>query len=141
MPPGRRGSRDSGEIVAGGGKRNTLPLGRLGEEAATRHLQRLGYRILARNYRRRFGEVDIVARHRGQLVFIEVKTRRSSRYGSPFEAVDRRKQRQLVLVARDYIARHHLEDEMARFDVVAVTGEADGRVHVEVLEDAFHPGF
>ncbi len=124
-----------------GGKRNTLPLGRRGEDLAASHLRRRGYHILARNYRRRFGEVDLVARHRGQLVFIEVKTRLSDRYGSPFEAVDRRKQRQLVLIARDFIARHHLEDEVARFDVVAVTMGNDGRVRVEVLEDAFHPDY
>ena len=124
-----------------GEKKNTMPLGRRGEELAARHLEQQGYRILARNYRRRFGEIDIIARHRGQLVFIEVKTRLSTRYGSPFAAVDRRKQHQLVRVATDYIARHHLEDEVARFDVVAVTRDRDGRIHVDVLEDAFHPDY
>ncbi len=118
-----------------------MPLGRRGEELAARHLEQQGYRILARNYRRRFGEIDIIARHRGQLVFIEVKTRQSTRFGSPFAAVDRRKQHQLVRVATDYIARHHLEDEVARFDVVAVTRGRDGRIRVEVLEDAFHPDY
>ncbi len=118
-----------------------MPLGRRGEELAAACLERRGYRILARNYRRRFGEVDLVARHRGQLVFIEVKTRQSDRYGTPFEAVDRRKQHQLVLVATDYIARHHLENETARFDVVAVTRDRDGRIRVDVLEDAFHPDY
>ncbi|HFQ91034.1 MAG TPA: YraN family protein [Desulfobulbus sp.] len=124
-----------------GEKKNTMPLGRRGEELAARHLEQQGYRILARNYRRRFGEIDIIARHRGQLVFIEVKTRLSTRYGSPFAAVDRRKQHQLVRVATDYIARHHLEDEVARFDVVAVTRDRDGRTRVDVLEDAFHPDY
>ncbi len=124
-----------------GEKKNTMPLGRRGEELAARHLAQQGYRILARNYRRRFGEIDIIARHRGQLVFIEVKTRLSTRYGSPFAAVDRRKQHQLVRVATDYIARHHLEDEVARFDVVAVTRDRDGRTRVDVLEDAFHPDY
>ena len=74
-------------------KDRTTGTGRLGEGMALRHLQERGYEILATNYRKRFGEVDIVARWRGTIVFVEVKTRHSRRYGVPQEAVDERKQR------------------------------------------------
>ncbi|MDH4319672.1 MAG: YraN family protein, partial [Desulfobulbaceae bacterium] len=96
------------------------PLGSKGEDAAAFHLQQKGYEILCRNYRQRFGEIDIVARDGDVLVFVEVKTRRSLRYGTPFEAIDQRKQRQLSKVALHYISRYKLYHQPARFDVIAV---------------------
>ena len=111
--------------------------GRSGEDIAAAYLQRLGYHIITRNYRRRFGEIDIIARDVDVLVFVEVKARRSNRCGSPFEAVDRRKQRQISRVALDYITRHGLEDRPARFDVVAVFLRKDRSPQVEIIKDAF----
>ena len=112
--------------------------GRLGETVAARHLERRGYTILDTNYRKRFGEVDIVARQGATIVFVEVKTRRSRVYGTPLEAVDGRKQRQLSRIAADYLAVHRLESAAARFDVIAVTlGPDDQAVAIDHITNAF----
>ena len=108
-------------------------IGRAGEDLAAQYLKQQGYTILERNYRLRIGEVDIIARDEEYLVFIEVKTRRSTRFGSPFEAVDARKQQQIVKIAAAYLQGKELP---VRFDVVAVhLNEQD--VRVEILKNAF----
>jgi putative endonuclease len=106
-------------------------LGAAGERLAAAHLQRLGYVILARNHRTRWGEIDLIAHARGTLVFVEVKTRRASaRAGSPFDAVDARKQAQVRRMAAAWLAgtrdRPYAED--LRFDVVGVTVDPAGRL-------------
>ena len=108
-----------------------------GEDIAVSFLEEQGYIVLVRNYRRRFGEIDIVAEDAGVLVFIEVKTRKNNRYGSPFEAVDTRKQKKLSMMAQDYITRNKMEDRTARFDVVAVLLKKDSCPEVELVRDAF----
>jgi len=113
------------------------PVGRIGEDAAVSYLKDKGYVIIDRNYRRRFGEIDIVAEDKGVLVFIEVKTRKSERYGSPFEAVDFRKQQKMSIVALDYISRHNKENCPARFDVVAVMLKDGTYPQIELIQDAF----
>ncbi len=107
--------------------------GRAGEDLAAQYLKQQGYTILERNYRLRIGEVDIIARDGEYLVFIEVKTRRSTRFGSPFEAVDARKQQQIVKIASAYLQGKELP---VRFDVVAVHLNEQG-VRVEILKNAF----
>ncbi|RMF24949.1 MAG: YraN family protein, partial [Deltaproteobacteria bacterium] len=99
-----------------------------GEEAAARYLQRLGYKIVARNYSCRYGEVDLIALDGRTLVFIEVKLRRG-RF-DPLEAVDERKQRHLSRVAFDFLRRHAMLGRPARFDVVAVDGRTMECRHV-----------
>lgn len=111
--------------------------GSRGEDMAVLFLEKQGYTVLDRNYRRRFGEIDIVAEEGGVLVFIEVKARKNNRYGNPFEAVDVRKQKKLSRMAQDYISRHKMEDRPARFDVVAVRLNPDSRSEVELIRDAF----
>jgi putative endonuclease len=112
--------------------------GRRGEEMAIEHLIGKRYRILERNYRKSFGEVDIIARDRDTLVFIEVKTRQSTRFGSPFEAVDIRKQRQISRVAQEYLQAHGATDVSARFDVIAVRVDRANRlVAIDHLQNAF----
>lgn len=106
------------------------------EELAAEHLRRIGYRIVERNYRNRLGEVDIIARHQGTLVFVEVKARRSTRFGHPKLALTPAKQRKLSLVALAYLKQHGLLDAKARFDVVTVQKQAD-RSEVEVIANAF----
>lgn len=108
-----------------------------GEDVAASFLEAQGYTVLARNYRQRFGEIDIVAEDRDVLVFVEVKTRNNNRYGSPFEAVDIRKQKKLSIMAQDYISRNDFEDRSARFDVVAVRLNKDSNPEVEIIRDAF----
>jgi putative endonuclease len=108
-----------------------------GEDLVCRELQRRGYAILTRRYRTRLGEIDIVARHRGAVVFVEVKARRDGRFGDPAEAVTWQKQRRLAAMAATYLARYHLEESPCRFDVAAV--EAGEPPRITVFEDAFRP--
>ncbi len=114
-------------------RKTTGTTGRFGEDCAAKHLAQQGYTILERNFRLRIGEVDIIARDGEYLVFIEVKTRRSQQFGSPFEAVDIRKQQQIMQVASAYIRG---KDIPVRFDVVAVYLHGQD-VQVEILQNAF----
>ncbi|MGD9906405.1 MAG: YraN family protein [Vicinamibacterales bacterium] len=115
-------------------------LGRDGEDTACRVLEARGYRLLARRYRTRLGEIDVVARDGPYVVFVEVKARRDRRFGDPAAAVTVQKQRRLALMAADYLARHRLGRAPARFDVVAIVF-GEGRPHVAVIVDAFRPGW
>jgi len=113
-------------------------LGRRGEEAAERFLRRRGCQILARGDRSGPGELDLVALDRGTIVFVEVKTRRSSETGLPAEAVDQRKQRRLIRLAETFLKRHRLFSMPARFDVIAVTWpEGRRRPEIEHIPNAF----
>ena len=95
-------------------------LGRTGEHMAAETLIEQGYRILERNFRCRHGEIDLVAEHQQDLVFVEVKTRRGDIFGRPEEAVNLHKQRKLVEVATYYLDLHACPDRPWRIDVVAV---------------------
>lgn len=114
-------------------------LGRRGEDLAHRHLQRKGYCIVARNFRARSGagEIDIIARRGDALVFVEVKTRSSTEFGAPDEAVDAHKQRRIVRAACEYIRRTEGCWDQARFDIVSVVLGVSPAI--EHLEDAFRP--
>ena len=112
--------------------------GKQGEELAVAHLQQLGYRILERNYRCPLGEIDIVAREKDTLVFVEVKSRKTEQFGDPELAVGRTKQRKLTLIALYYLARQKDSQLAARFDVVAVKMLRD-RTEVQLIRDAFEP--
>ncbi len=116
-------------------------LGLEGETRACHSLESRGYRILQRRYRTRFGELDIVARHDATIVFVEVKARRSRAFGDPAGSVTTEKQRRLVMMASDYLARHGLTRAPARFDVVAVLLDLGGEWSVTVFPDAFRPGW
>jgi putative endonuclease len=106
-------------------------LGAAGEQLAAEHLRRLGYTLLARNHRTRWGELDLIVHRPGVIVFVEVKTRRTSAAaGSPFEAVGPRKQLQVRRIAAAWLARTSDRPyaEQLRFDVVGVTVDAGGRL-------------
>jgi putative endonuclease len=111
-------------------------LGKKGEEVALRFLKKRGYRIIEKNYVCKMGEMDIIAREKDTLVFIEVKTRTSAMFGPPQLAVNSSKQRQLSKVALNYLKEKHLEDQKARFDVVAILLEEKGE-QIELIQDAF----
>lgn len=111
-------------------------LGSDGEKAAEEFLRRRRYTIVERNYRCRAGEVDLVALDGDTIVFVEVKTRRGEGFGSPLDAVDRRKQRQVYRAAQQFLVEHRLDDRAARFDVVGVWWEG-GRVVCELVQNAF----
>lgn len=113
-----------------------LSLGRLGEEKALSFLKKKGYRILAQNYRCQAGEIDIIARDGKLMAFVEVKTRTSLRYGSPFLAVDLRKQKKIARTAARYLKEKGAGQRNCRFDVVGVTLLEEGE-EVELIKDAF----
>jgi len=113
--------------------------GKIGEDLACRELERRGYAILARRYRRRGGELDIIARDGHALVFVEVKSRDSHDFGSGAEAVTGFKRRRMVSLAIDYMARHHVVDCPCRFDVVTVHLDR-GSPSIEVYQNAFDVG-
>jgi putative endonuclease len=112
-------------------------LGQAGESLAARELAQRGYRILARNWRCPIGEIDIVAEREGVLVFVEVKTRRGDRLGTPQESVTRSKQAKLIEAALTYLQEHTLEACDWRIDVVAIQMSPRGNlVGIEVIENA-----
>ena len=111
-------------------------LGKIGEDLACTELERLGYEILDRRYRTKFGEIDIVASHGGTTVFVEVKTRVGEQFGGGEEALTAWKQRRITQMAVDYLARHRLHDRPCRFDVVAIEMD-DGRPRIQVYAHAF----
>ncbi|MGE0043566.1 MAG: YraN family protein [Vicinamibacterales bacterium] len=116
-------------------------LGVEGEDIACHALEARGYAIVERRYRTRAGEIDIVARHGDYTVFVEVKARQGTEFGDGADAVTPSKQRRLVAMATDYLARHDLGNAPCRFDVVAVQVPESGEPEVTVYEDAFRPGW
>ncbi|MGB9699237.1 MAG: YraN family protein [Thermodesulfobacteriota bacterium] len=113
-----------------------ISLGKIGEELALAHLKKMKYKILERNYKCPLGEVDLVARDKNTLVFIEVKTRKTKDFGGPAAAVDLRKQRQLSKVALHYLNQNKLNNVPARFDVVAIELISPA-ARIEVIRNAF----
>jgi putative endonuclease len=103
-----------------------------GEDEAVKTLKRQGYRILERNYRNLFGEIDIVAEEDGYLVFVEVKKRNSSSFGTSLLAVDGRKKERIIRSAMFYLKDHKCFDRKVRFDVVGIDREM-----VKVVKHAF----
>lgn len=113
-----------------------LRLGSWGEEQAAVFLRRRGMKVVARNLRTPVGEIDIIARDRRFLIFVEVKTRRSAACGAPAEAVGPVKQRQIIRTAQWYLLQNRHDKLQPRFDVVSVfAGSAPPRI--EHIEDAF----
>jgi putative endonuclease len=113
-----------------------ITLGKLGEDLAVLELERLGYAILARRYRTRHGEIDIVADDRGTLVFVEVKTRADAVFGTAAEAVTPHKQRRLVRMAEQYLTLERIANRPCRFDVVAIMLDRPAPA-IEVFRQAF----
>ena len=103
-------------------------LGAIAEEAATNLLRSQGYRIRERNYRCPSGEIDIVAEHKGDLVFIEVKARTATERGQPSEAVGYDKQRRITSAAGSYLAYRVGKQVLCRYDIVEVLMEKNGHV-------------
>ena len=116
-------------------------LGRRGEQLALAHLERLGYELVERNHRTRFGEIDLIVRDGDALVFVEVKTRRQSAAGrGPWEALHERKRHQVRRMAAAFLLevtdRPHSPD--LRFDAIGIVIDAHGKlVRLDHLEAAF----
>jgi putative endonuclease len=119
-------------------QRQPKPLGYLGERAAEKYLKRKGYKIVARGLRTRGEEIDLVAVDGRTIVFVEVKTRRGSRFGHPTEAVDERKQKRITRGALIYLKRHQLLEYKSRFDVIAIVWPPEAKKPtIEHFIDAF----
>ncbi len=116
-----------------------LKLGRDGEEAAVAFVKKQGYRILQTNFRTKSGEIDIIAEDKKVVAFIEVKTRSTTEYGSPLEAVNHFKQKKIALVANQFLLRHKVENRECRFDIVAIFARDDDPQtwEIELIKDAF----
>ena len=112
-------------------------LGKQGEELACRELRRRGYAVLARRYRTRFGEIDIVCEDHQTIVFVEVKARRTKKYGEAIEALSFSKRRRIGAMALDYLAWTGRVNDPCRFDVVAIDGLGTRAQTIRVVTDAF----
>lgn len=114
-----------------------LKLAKVGEDLAAQYLERSGIEIVARNARTRWGEIDLVGRQGATWVFVEVKTRRSLRFGLGAEAVNYHKQQKILRMAQIYLARIRQDDVPVRFDVVEITYRREGPPQVRYLANAF----
>lgn len=110
--------------------------GDVGESLAVTFLKKNGYEIVEQNYRSALGEIDVIARDNGVLVFVEVKARRTNRYGGPKWAVTRQKKRKISMVALEYLKKTNQMDADARFDVVAIR-LFPGQPGIEIIKNAF----
>lgn len=112
-------------------------LGAFGERLAREHLKQHGYRIIETNYRSSYGEMDIVAEKDGCLVFLEVRTRRGEKFGTPAESITPGKKERLINIANDYLQTHDNLPAQWRIDVVCVEVGTDGRpASIELIENA-----
>lgn len=117
-------------------KKNNLPTGRLGEQLAEKFLKKQGYRLVAKNYKTRYGEIDIIGYDGDVLVFIEVKARATSFFGLPEEAVNFTKQNKIIRVALYYLNQHHLTEATWRVDVVGVELFKDQEPIIRLIKNA-----
>ena len=113
-----------------------IALGNAGEDLACAELERRGYAIIARRYRRRGGELDIIARDGQTMVFVEVKARAGRAFGEACEAVTANKRRTITRLALDYLMRHRVDECSCRFDVVSIHFES-GTPVIDVYQNAF----
>jgi len=96
-------------------------IGKIGEDIASKYLEAKGYKIKKRNYRTFLGEIDIICEYKGNIIFVEVKTRRSDKFGYPEEAVNFIKQRKIIKNALCYLSKYHLWEKNCCFDVISIS--------------------
>ncbi|HRN78304.1 MAG TPA: YraN family protein [Candidatus Dependentiae bacterium] len=113
-----------------------IQLGIQGEDAVAHYLYRNGFTIVARNYRQRYGEIDVIACKNNVLVFVEVKTRSSS-YMDPAEVITPTKQRKIIMTAHAFLSEYHYTDMVCQFDVALV----DKNNNIQYIPHAFNEGY
>ncbi len=113
-------------------KRRNKIEGNVGEVLSTNFLKKKGYKILATNFKTKFGEIDIIAEHKGTIVFVEVKRRETLQYGRPIEAINYRKENKIKMVAEYYLNKTKKVDVGVRFDVIEILGD-----EISHIENAF----
>lgn len=106
--------------------------GREGEKKAEKTLKKAGYKIIEKNFRTRFGEIDIIAEEKDCLVFVEVKKRNTASFGDPFHAINRRKRQHMIKSALFYMKNHDSFNRKVRFDVVGIEGD-----NIRIIKNAF----
>ncbi len=111
--------------------------GKAGESAATKYLKKNGYKILERNYRKTYGEIDIIAQKGENVAFVEVKTRKNDSFGTPAEFVTAQKQKKLIKAACAYIQEKNLEAEFT-FDIVEVYIDNQKIKEINHIKNAFY---
>ena len=111
---------------------NKRAIGSNYEKIAGQYLEQQGYQIIEYNFHSRYGEIDIIAKHQGYLVFVEVKYRENDKSGHPLEAVSVSKQRTISKCAFYYLQKHKVQEEAVRFDVVGILGDK-----IQVIQNAF----
>lgn len=117
--------------------KDSKKLGSFGEELVSNFLQNQGFCIKKRNYRKRFGEIDLIVQKGDLLAFVEVKTRKKS-YFELEEVIVASKQRKIILTAKEYIASHNIYQKICRFDVALVEKNISGEFEVKYIADAFN---
>lgn len=117
--------------------KSRIELGQEVEWQAAEYLHRQGLKLLARNYRCRSGEIDLIMQSHDGLVFVEVRYRRQNSFGGAAASVDRRKQQRLLATAQYYLQQHHATNRPCQFDVVAVMPGPDGTPVFDWIQNAF----
>ncbi len=112
-------------------------LGKKGEKIALRYLKKSGFEIIECGFRALRGEIDIIAKEKDTVVFVEVKTRKSNEFGSPLEAIDLNKQKQIKKIASVYISKKYRKFIPCRFDVIGIMVEKRGDYKISHIRNAF----
>lgn len=112
-------------------------LGQHGEELALKKLIGLGYKVLDKNFTCKIGEIDLIAKDKDALVFIEVRSKSNKEYGVPQETVNHKKQQKIRRVAEYYLIKNNLQDVYCRFDVIGILWQKNMEPYVEIIKDAF----
>lgn len=115
-----------------------IELGKKGEDIACKFLEKNGYQIMERNYRNRAGEIDIIAKDKDDIVFVEIKTKMSKDFAQPELSVNPSKQKKIVKTALTYLIGKGIKATGCRFDVIGITGEKEQR-KIELIKNAFTP--
>lgn len=137
----RTGARAGAPARDDAGVADKDDVGRAGEERAARYLEEQGYTVLARNWRCRAGEIDLVVEGGGAIVVVEVKTRRGEAFGHPFEAIDARKRARLWRLAAAWAGDHRdrMQGRRLRIDAIGITGLDPATARLEHLVDVEVP--
>ena len=118
--------------------RQRQSIGRHGEELAQKYLRQKHYKIVEKNFRCKSGELDIIAKEKNVVVFVEVRTKTSTRYGPAYNSVTYSKQKQVKRVAQFYISKYNLVNTQFRFDVIGITlTPQTGEYHLDHIQNAF----
>lgn len=112
-------------------------IGNIGEDLAVKALKKQKYKIIERNFNARIGEIDIIAKDKDYLCFVEVRMRKNEYHGSGKETVNIYKQRKIIKAAQVYLQLHNLSSVPCRFDVVSITGDGGKESCVEIIKNAF----